>query len=178
MGIKASAEQIREWVEKGLIPPQGDPRPAAEGGGRKPPSPERPKRKTRSVVLATSARWVVILYPACRVVTEANTHEHWAVQNRRKQKQRAAIGAALREMQILRGQVAPHWRPPVPCAVTMTHVGPRMDDDNLARAFKSVRDYLAGWIGVDDGDDRVRWLYDQKPGKPGVEIRIEGKEPT
>jgi len=37
-----------------------------------------------------------------------------------------------------------------------------MDDDNLARAFKAIRDSIANKLGVDDGEtDKIRFRYDQ-----------------
>jgi len=50
-----------------------------------------------------------------------------------------------------------------------------LDDDNLRGAFKAVRDEVAKWLGVDDGDvDRVRWLYAQEPARRGeFAIRVE-----
>lgn len=42
--------------------------------------------------------------------------------------------------------------------------GRRMDDDNLRIAAKWVRDTVALFLGVDDGDPRLRWEYDQSPG--------------
>lgn len=55
--------------------------------------------------------------------------------------------------------------------VTMTaHLSRYFDDDNLAGALKPVRDELAEWMGIDDGDRRILWECDQTltRGKPGV----------
>ncbi len=102
-----------------------------------------------------------------RVVSEANRREHWAVPMRRKHEQWAALAVALFGIE--------HPSPPV--AVTWVHIGRRMDDDNLARAFKGLRDGLATAIGVDDGDESaVTWRYEQRTGKPGVELRIENRK--
>lgn len=50
-------------------------------------------------------------------------------------------------------------------AVLLTRVSPKVfDDDNLAAAFKSVRDGMAAWWGIDDGGDAVTWLYDDEKG--------------
>lgn len=38
----------------------------------------------------------------------------------------------------------------------------RLDDDNLARACKAVRDEVAAWLGVDDGDPRISWVTAQE----------------
>ena len=37
----------------------------------------------------------------------------------------------------------------------------KLDDDNLASAFKAIRDEVAKQLGVDDGGDRVEWVYRQ-----------------
>jgi hypothetical protein len=52
--------------------------------------------------------------------------------------------------------------------VAFTRVGPRpLDDDNLAGAFKHVRDAVAEHFGIDDGDTaRIRFTYAQCSGKP------------
>ena len=49
------------------------------------------------------------------------------------------------------------------------------DTDNLGIALKPVRDALAEWIGVDDGDYRVSWEHDQTltRGTPGVCVVIQ-----
>jgi len=49
--------------------------------------------------------------------------------------------------------------------VTLTRFGPRaLDDDNLAFAFKSVRDEVAAFLKVNDGDrEHIRFSYAQVP---------------
>jgi hypothetical protein len=131
--------------------------------------PAKSRRKVREVATPGRGSWSITLKPACRVVTEANTHEHWATGLRRGKKQRRALDDVVTRLVAREFSL---WI--VPCVVTLTHVGPRMDDDNLARAFKALRDRLAHWLNVDDGDPVVTWRYEQRPGKPGVEIRIEG----
>ncbi len=55
----------------------------------------------------------------------------------------------------------------LPCVVRLTRIAPReFDDDNIRAAFKSVRDGIADWLGLDDRDKRVSWLYEQESGKP------------
>ena len=52
--------------------------------------------------------------------------------------------------------------------------GSRMDDDNLAGAFKAVRDQVARIVGRDDGDERFwEWRYEQRPGPLGIRVEIE-----
>ncbi len=62
-----------------------------------------------------------------------------------------------------------------PVFVTLTRLGSkRLDSDNLATAFKAVRDGIADWLGVDDGDEsKVRWIYNQKPSyTAGIRIQV------
>lgn len=42
----------------------------------------------------------------------------------------------------------------------------RLDTDNLAFAFKAMRDSVAWTLGVDDNDPRIIWNYEQITGKP------------
>ena len=41
-----------------------------------------------------------------------------------------------------------------------------LDDDNLASGFKSTRDGVADWLGIDDGSKRLTWVYKQVKGPP------------
>ena len=60
-----------------------------------------------------------------------------------------------------------HARPELPAVITITRVAPRaLDSDNLAISAKSVRDGIADWLGVDDGDKRLTWRYEQRRGRP------------
>jgi hypothetical protein len=48
----------------------------------------------------------------------------------------------------------------VPCVVELTRLSARkLDDDNLAAAFKSFRDGVADALGIDDGGAAVTWRY-------------------
>ncbi len=60
-------------------------------------------------------------------------------------------------------------------AVRITRIAPRrFDDDNMARAAKAIRDGVADWLDIDDGDSRVTWLYAQERGEPKQHaVRIE-----
>jgi len=60
------------------------------------------------------------------------------------------------------------------CAVVLTRVSPRpFDDDNLAAAFKSIRDGMAARWEVDDGGPDVVWLCDWYKGSDAkVEARL------
>jgi hypothetical protein len=134
------------------------------------PAAVRPKRKPRAVGTGAKARWTVLLYPACRVVTETNTHGHWRTKAKRVSAQRTAVYVAWCKSPLCGPEA---WAHLAKVVVTLTHVGPRMDDDNLATAFKAVRDEIAANVGPDDGDAFYAWRYGQRSGTPGVEIRIE-----
>lgn len=57
--------------------------------------------------------------------------------------------------------------------IVLTRVAPRkLDGDNLQSGFKAVRDGVAQWLGVDDGDDRLDWQYRQRNGGAKV-YRVE-----
>lgn len=103
--------------------------------------------------------------PSVRVVSEANSREHWAARHRRHKAQRFAVLAVLGPRSR---------RPPLPCVVTLTRKGPRkLDTDNLAGGFKAVRDAVAEWLGVDDSPDApVEWRYEQAKGSYGFSINI------
>ncbi len=105
-----------------------------------------------------------------KTLSEANVREHWAPKSKRARLQRAYARTMVGQhfKQILAGG---SW------AITLTRIGPRpLDDDNLARSFKAIRDGVADAIGVDDGSPRFVWQYDQRKGAPkvyAVEIKIE-----
>lgn len=114
------------------------------------------------------------------VVSEANQREHWAVKVKRKQKQQFATVC------VLAGR---RPKPVGPLTITLTRrmgkdgLGRKnvklMDSDNLAGAFKHIRDALAKWLGRDDGDPSLTWLYRQEPSdrrEVGVRIEEEGRQ--
>lgn len=115
-----------------------------------------------------------------RLVSLTNQREHWAKKATRARMQRGVAKLALEgikhrawpgtQLFIARGEGV---------VVALTRVAPRaLDDDNLRAAAKSVRDGVADWLGIDDGDERIEWLYAQERGKPreyAVRIRIERK---
>jgi len=50
-----------------------------------------------------------------------------------------------------------------------------LDDDNFNGACKHLRDAIAASLGIDDGDKRICWQYQQlqTKGREGVLVRIE-----
>lgn len=60
--------------------------------------------------------------------------------------------------------------------ISLTRFGRRkLDDDNLAGAFKPLRDACSKDLGANDADPRIRWEYGQieTRGRCGVMVRIE-----
>jgi len=111
---------------------------------------------------------VKITIPGLRLESEANKRDKWAAVKRAKE-QRYSV--AIRIASFKRS------RPPLPVILTITRIAPRLlDDDNLARACKAVRDEIAKAYSVDDRDDAITWRYSQRTGKPreyACEILIE-----
>lgn len=98
-----------------------------------------------------------VTIPGLRLVSEANARGAWHSGAKRAASQRRTVGLVLRT----RRPVA------VPCVVTITRIAPcQLDNDNLARAAKAVRDEVARWLGVDDRDVRVVWHVAQAKGRP------------
>ncbi len=89
-----------------------------------------------------------------KTTSEANMREHWSAKYRRKTAQQSAFKILWRA-----------YRPKVqlPAVVTFTRFSCSvLDSDNLAGAFKHVRDQLAKEIGIDDGSDQIRFEYKQE----------------
>lgn len=101
-----------------------------------------------------------------KTVSEANRWEHWAKKHRRVKLQRtlakAATLAAFGKNKINSG------------TVTITRIGAKaLDDDNLASSLKAIRDGIADAIGIDDGNDVVKWVNRQTPiGKHQYFVKI------
>ena len=100
---------------------------------------------------------VRLTFPAY-LVSEANRKDHRQVAATRTRKLRADLGLFLNTQRLL----------PLPVTVRLTRWSPdpqRLDDDNLSRAFKAVRDEVAHKLVVNDADPRVSWRYAQGGGK-------------
>lgn len=102
--------------------------------------------------------------------SEANKREHWAKKYKRSESQRAMAMANLKSEIAKRGKV--DWNMPI--VVKLTRIGKRrLDDDNLARSFKAVRDGIADALNIDDGSDCLRWHYAQTTGKEyAIEVGV------
>ena len=95
--------------------------------------------------------------------------EHWTVRNKRKKEQQKAVYFAWKQTAF--GKRIP--KPPI--VVRLTRFGPRLlDGDNLQASFKGVRDTVADLLKVDDGDERIRFEYDQRIDRDySVVIQVE-----
>ena len=107
-----------------------------------------------------------------RTVSEANLREHWRAKHGRKKIQQhmtveawPKLNGHLRALAVVKP----------PCLVRLVRVGPkRLDPDNLAGSFKHVQDQIAALIGIDDGNERIKWEYEQVAvGKRVYAVRVE-----
>lgn len=98
-----------------------------------------------------------------RMVNGANAREHWAVKAKRaKDQRRAARNMLADEMPVWVVATSLAIRKDPPITITITRRGGRrMDDDGLTISAKHVRDGIADWLGIDDGDKRLTWVVKQ-----------------
>lgn len=98
------------------------------------------------------------------IVSEGNAREHHMARYKRRKMHREDTHWALKQFK----------RPRLPVIIELTRSGPNMMDahDNLPMSMKAVVDGICDWLGVDDKDDRVRFLYGQVKGKHSVHVRI------
>ncbi len=116
----------------------------------------------------------------CETKSEANTREHHMARYRRFKAQATQLNRTFADAGVFAllaavgGEVRDHGGK---IAVTFTRVGKRkLDSDNLAGAFKAVRDELADMVMVDDGHPGIDWRYPhdrQQVGSPAVVITLE-----
>jgi hypothetical protein len=134
----------------------------------------RPAKRACLAAATVASSWSITLTVPVQVVSEANTREHWAAKYRRADSQRTALIFAWNSAGLSLGH-----KPNVSGGVRVKWVklgGKKLDDDNLHNAFKALRDCLAGWLGLDDGNERVSWKYAQEPGGDvGVRVEITTK---
>lgn len=104
-----------------------------------------------------------------KTVSEANTKEHWAVKSKRAKEQRKMAGMGLSMSLMFEGKHE------LPLAISFVRVGKKdLDSDNLQSSMKAIRDGVADALGINDGDKRITWDYQQEKGKEyAVKIRIE-----
>jgi hypothetical protein len=108
------------------------------------------------------------------VPSAANLRECWPAKARRVKRQRqqafllARYGVGLTlaaDVQACGG------------TITLTRCAPRkLDSDNLAGSLKATRDGIASALGVNDGDERIAWRYEQekcRDGEQQIHVTIE-----
>jgi len=107
-----------------------------------------------------------------RVDSETNGREHWAKKAGRKKVQKATLFSAW--IAAINGEEA-MCPVKLPCVVRLVRVGPkRLDSDNLGESFKAIRDGIAYALSIDDGDERIKWEYEQVAvGKRIYQVRVE-----
>ncbi len=121
---------------------------------------------------------MIITIPNLKLVSEANRQQHWAARGKRAKAQRELASYYVRPY---RDAI------PIPATITIRRIAPRaLDDDNLARACKAVRDGIADALlpatqgnqrrrWANDSDGQIAWRYEQRKGRPkehGVEIEV------
>ena len=118
--------------------------------------------------MMTGEALVYVIAPI-RLVSEANVREHWRKRASRRKRQRSDVFVLLQATRAL--SIA------LPCEVRLCRYSQRtLDTDNLQMAFKSIRDEVSSWIGIDDRSPLISWLYDQMPIKSlPVDVRGENK---
>lgn len=114
------------------------------------------------------------MFLTMQIRSEANMREHWATKYRRSKEQKTFVTTMMTIFGF-------HWRglncPPPPYSVILTRYGPKpFDDDNLARAFKSVRDAVASCLKVNDGDSTKISFITKQEKSPYYGVRIEIRE--
>lgn len=103
-----------------------------------------------------------------RLGSGLNAREHWRARARRVRAERDAVALYL----------AREKRPALPVRVELVRVAPSngLDSDNLQGSLKACRDQVADWLGTDDRDPRIAWVYAQERGAWGVRITISTVE--
>lgn len=139
--------------------------------------------REKGTVTYSTAEPIATVGVPVRTVSEANraSSEHWRVRWARSTKQRATTTVALRAAsgrEIFSGGHCA-WIDRTPIHVHLVRLAPRkLDSDNLAGSQKHVRDAIAKFLGVDDGDEaRITFSYGQEKAKwYGVRIQFYRRE--
>lgn len=104
------------------------------------------------------------------IIRSPNVQEHWTARHNRNKIHAMVLHSRWNKEK-------PNIT--LPCKITLTRSGTRpLDSDNLAFAFKGIRDICADMIipglapGQADGDSRLSWEYKQQKGKPAVMVEI------
>ena len=143
---------------------------------------ERDRLRARVAELAPTWRPLHAFEFELLVVSEANEREHHMTRAKRAARQRETTLIALTaHLGRLEGPRLRQREGRLLVCLTRLSMG-RLDDDNLAGAFKHVRDEIARWLGCDDNPGSpVRWSVHQEPHRryrlrPAVRVEILGPE--
>jgi len=132
---------------------------------------------------------LVIEIPGLHTVSEANQREHFMTKARRKREHtdtaRAHVLSRMSAGWAMHNALRKALRDGARIQITLTRIGARrLDADNLAGSAKGVQDGIALALGIDDGDPRMTWLYQQEIRRKergvqpyGVRIEIVTVEP-
>lgn len=93
-----------------------------------------------------------------KTISVMNAREHWSSRSKRAALHRATAKSVMSRFGL----------PALPVTVTMTRISTgTLDGDNLQSGLKAARDGIADWLGIDDADPRIKWVYAQQKGKRG-----------
>jgi len=115
----------------------------------------------------TSDSTAILVFVPVRTSTPGNAREHWRVAGKKAKMQRQAAKWTLQGRKL----------PPFPVRVKLIRCSSgKLDRHNLPGALKHVIDGVADAYGVDDGDPRWVFEFDQEKSKlVGVRVEIESK---
>lgn len=118
-----------------------------------------------SRIIREGDKTTVVLY--VKTVSELNQRECWQARLRRKKAQQSAARPVFLAAFNL-------TRPKPPLAITFTRVSVmRLDPDAIGCAMKHLQDCLCSVLGIDDGDDRLTFVYQQRRASSRREARVE-----
>lgn len=125
-------------------------------------------RALEPVVAYGAASVVEFELPGLRLVNPLNNRQHWRVVWQRGRREKASTLARL-------AMFRPP-RPPLDVEIIRLSRG-RLDDDGATASAKHVRDAVAAWAGVDDGDTaRIQFVVSQSRGDAGVRVVVRRRD--
>lgn len=160
MRLNPSQSTLEEWVRKGLVPASvlSDKPPKIKKTGGESIVATKTDAFLELVEDTTGAAVFVVVPVKTR---SPNQKEHWAATMRRVDAEHTATELALAAHNDKRASLAKG------CTVTLRRLSVgELDGDNLAIAFKAIRDSVAAWLlggtyGERDSDPRIEWVYEQ-----------------
>lgn len=104
-----------------------------------------------------------------KTVSEGNMREHWGKKSQRaKQQRHLAYAMTMSELAKINPHELVH-----PIVIKFVRYGKRkLDDDNLIRSFKSIRDGVCDALEIDDGSECLRFVYGQAKGEYAVNVCV------